>query len=116
MIRRPEEQREKIHEGRHWRILSRNHLSIRRHWYYGQRRIRNFHLTSSDLNYSDRSAEELVCEHLIDLNASSSDQLAGLGLSAETQEHLIENRLRTAFDVKPGDKLYVAPADRVRIW
>jgi len=22
----------------------------------------------------------------------------------------------TAFDVKPGDKLYVAPADRVRIW
>jgi putative endopeptidase len=22
----------------------------------------------------------------------------------------------TAFDVKPGDSLYVAPADRVRIW
>jgi putative endopeptidase len=21
-----------------------------------------------------------------------------------------------AFDVKPGEKLYVAPADRVRIW
>jgi endothelin-converting enzyme/putative endopeptidase len=21
-----------------------------------------------------------------------------------------------AFDVKPGDKLYLAPADRVRIW
>ncbi len=61
-------------------------------WYYGRRRIRNFHLTTDDLNYSDRSAEELVSEHLIDLNSASTDQLIGLGLSAATQEHLIENR------------------------
>lgn len=61
-------------------------------WYYGRRRIRNFHLTTDDLNYSDRSAEELVSEHLIDLNSATTDQLAGLGLSAETREHLIENR------------------------
>jgi hypothetical protein len=61
-------------------------------WYYGRRRIRNFHLTNDDLNYSDRSAEELVSEHLIDLNSASPDQLTGLGLSGESQERLIENR------------------------
>jgi hypothetical protein len=61
-------------------------------WYYGRRRIRNFHLTNDDLSYSDRSAEELVSEHLIDLNSASADQLAGLGLSGESQERLIDNR------------------------
>ena len=61
-------------------------------WYYGRRRIRNFHLTNDDLNYADRSAEELVSEHLIDLNSASADQLTNLGLSAETQGRLIDNR------------------------
>ena len=61
-------------------------------WYYGRRRIRNFHLTNDDLNYSDRSAEELVSEHLVDLNSANADQLTNLGLSAETQERLIDNR------------------------
>jgi Helix-hairpin-helix motif len=61
-------------------------------WYSGRRRIRNFHLTNDDLNYSDRSAEELASAHLIDLNSASADQLMDLGLSAETQERLIENR------------------------
>jgi hypothetical protein len=61
-------------------------------WYYGHRRIRTFHLTNDDLNYSDRSAEELASAHLIDLNSASADQLTDLGLSAETKEHLIENR------------------------
>jgi hypothetical protein len=61
-------------------------------WYQGRRRIRNFHLTTGDLNYSDRSSEELVSEHLIDLNSASADQIAGLGLSAGSQERLLENR------------------------
>jgi hypothetical protein len=61
-------------------------------WYYGRRRIRNFHLTNDDLNYSDRSAEELVSEHLLDLNSASVDQLASLGLSEESEERVIENR------------------------
>ncbi|MFZ1006503.1 MAG: hypothetical protein WAN65_06690 [Candidatus Sulfotelmatobacter sp.] len=61
-------------------------------WYYGRRRISDFHLTNNDLNYSDRSAEELVSEHLTDLNSASADQMADLGLSAETQERLIDNR------------------------
>lgn len=61
-------------------------------WYYGRRRIRNFHLTNDDLNYSDRSAEELASAHLIDLNSASADQLTDLGLSAEAKERLIENR------------------------
>ena len=61
-------------------------------WYYGRRRIRNFHLTNDDLNYSDHSPEELVSQYLIDLNSANTDQLTELGLSAETQERLIENR------------------------
>jgi len=61
-------------------------------WYVGQLRIRNFHLTTDDLNYSDRSAEDLASAHLIDLNSASADQLAALGLSAGSQERLIENR------------------------
>jgi hypothetical protein len=40
-------------------------------WYRGPRRIRNFHLTNEDFNYSDRSAEELISQHLIDLNGAS---------------------------------------------
>jgi hypothetical protein len=61
-------------------------------WYQGLRRIHNFHLTNEDLNYSDRSPEELVSEHLIDLNAARADQIAGLGISAESLERLLENR------------------------
>jgi hypothetical protein len=60
--------------------------------HYGRRRIRNFHLTNEDLNYSDRSVEELVSEHLIDLNSANADQLKNVGLSPETQERLIDNR------------------------
>jgi hypothetical protein len=88
-------------------------------WYYGRRRIRNFHLTNDDLNYSDRSAEELVSEHLIDLN-SAADQLTELGLSAETQERLIENRpYRTKLElvsrmVLSADE-YAAIKDRVSV-
>jgi hypothetical protein len=51
-----------------------------------------FHLTNDDLTYSDRSAEELDSEHLIDLNSAGADQLVGMGLSGESQERLIENR------------------------
>jgi Helix-hairpin-helix motif len=61
-------------------------------WYYGRRRIRTFHLTNDDLNYSDWSPGELVSEHLIDLNSASAVQMTELGLSAETQDRLIENR------------------------
>jgi hypothetical protein len=61
-------------------------------WYYGRRRIRTFHVTNDDLNYSDRSAEELVSQHLLDLNSASADQLTDLGLSAESRERLIDNR------------------------
>lgn len=89
-------------------------------WYHRRRRIRNLHLTNDDLNYSDRTAEELVSEHLIDLNSASADQLTELGLSAETQERLIENRpYRTKLELvsrmvlSPGE--YAAIKDRVSV-
>jgi hypothetical protein len=61
-------------------------------WYRGLRRIRNFHITNEDLNYSNRSAEELVSQHLIDLNAAAPQQIAELGVSVESLERLLENR------------------------
>jgi len=61
-------------------------------WYQGLRRIRKFHLTNEDLNYSQQSVEELVSRHLIDLNAASAEQISELGMSAESLERLLENR------------------------
>jgi len=61
-------------------------------WYRGLRRIRNLHLTTEDLNYSDRSTEELVSQDLIDLNGASVEQLSELGISAESLGRLLENR------------------------
>ena len=59
-------------------------------WYQGLRRIRNCHLTNEDLNYSDRSVEELVSAHLIDLNGASVEQISELGISAGLAERLLE--------------------------
>jgi Helix-hairpin-helix motif len=89
-------------------------------WHYGRRRIRNFHLTNDDLNYSDRSVEELASGHLIDLNSANADQLTELGLSAETQERLIENRpYRTKLELVSRMVLspeeYAAIKDRVSV-
>jgi hypothetical protein len=61
-------------------------------WYQRRRRIRNFHLTTEDLSYSDRSAEQLVSQHLIDLNGASVEQIGELGIAAESLERLLENR------------------------
>lgn len=61
-------------------------------WYWGLRRIRNLHLTNEDLDYSDRTAEELVSQHLIDLNGASVEQMRGLGISVESLGRLLENR------------------------
>lgn len=61
-------------------------------WFRGLQRIRRFHLASEDLNYSDHSAEELISEHLVDLNGADVTQMAVLGMSAESLERLLENR------------------------
>jgi hypothetical protein len=61
-------------------------------WYRGLRKIRKFRLTNEDLNYSDRSAEELVSQHLIDLNGATVEQMGELGITAESLGRLLENR------------------------
>jgi hypothetical protein len=61
-------------------------------WYLGLRRIRTVHLTNNDLHYSNLSPEELVAQHLIDLNGASAEQMALLGLAVESMERLFENR------------------------
>lgn len=54
--------------------------------------LREIHVTAEDLNYQDRSPEELTSSHLIDLNDSEPDQLKELNLTPASIERLIENR------------------------
>jgi hypothetical protein len=61
-------------------------------WYAGQQRIRDFHLSTRDLNYSNQSPEELLSQHLLDLNSASAQEMVGLGISGESVERLLENR------------------------
>lgn len=66
--------------------------------YYGWRRyqasarVRNLHLTTDDLHYSNRTPEDLVSHHLLDLNGAAGEQLSELGLTPESIERLVENR------------------------
>jgi len=60
--------------------------------YQGLRRIRNLHLMNQDLNYADRSPEELVSQRLLDLNSAGPEEIADLGMSSESLERLLENR------------------------
>ena len=56
------------------------------------RRVANIHLTTQDLDYQDLSPEDLISDHLIDLNEADSAQLQELGLDPQAVERLIENR------------------------
>ena len=90
---------------RRWRVL---------------RRISNFHLTNEDLQYSDRSAQELVSDHLVDLNSAVADQIAGLGLSPSSIERLLENRpYRTKLELVSrmilSQEEYISIKDRVSV-
>jgi hypothetical protein len=61
-------------------------------WYQRLPRIPALHLRNEDLNYSDRSPEDLLSRHLIDLNAAGAEQIAALEISAESLDRLLENR------------------------
>ena len=50
------------------------------------------HLTTADIDYSDLSREEVVAEHLIDLNLAKQTELLTLGLDPESLDRLVENR------------------------
>jgi DNA uptake protein ComE-like DNA-binding protein len=56
------------------------------------RRLANIHLTTQDLDYQDLSPEDLVSDHLVDLNGADAAQLQELGLDPQSLERLIENR------------------------
>jgi hypothetical protein len=60
--------------------------------YQELRRIRNFHFKSEDFNYPNLSSDDLASQHLIDLNATTSDQFSELGISPESLERLLDNR------------------------
>jgi|SRR6476620_4078659 hypothetical protein len=52
----------------------------------------NVNLTTADIDYSDLSREEVVAEHLIDLNLAKPAELLTLGLDPESLDRLVENR------------------------
>lgn len=55
-------------------------------------RIPELHLTTADLRPPDKSPQELLSNHIADLNAADVDELTNLGLDALAVERLIENR------------------------
>jgi hypothetical protein len=53
---------------------------------------RPVNLTTEDLSYQEHSPEELVSEHLLDLNSANEAEFVHLGLDRETTERIIDNR------------------------
>ena len=49
-------------------------------------------ISTKDLGYQERSAAELLSEHLLDLNTASHDDFLGLGLDSLTVNQIMENR------------------------
>ena len=47
---------------------------------------------SDDFGYKDHSPEELISEHLLDLNKASVDELLKLGIDREIGDQIVENR------------------------
>ena len=56
------------------------------------RSIPAVHLTSTDLDFPQVSHEEIVSEHLIDLNEAATTEFSGLGLDQQIVDRLVENR------------------------
>ena len=55
-------------------------------------RASDIYLTTQDLDYQNRSREDLVSDHLTDLNEADGAELQELGLDPQSLERLIENR------------------------
>lgn len=82
--------------------------------------IPNVHLTTADLDYPQVSHEDIVSEHLVDLNEAAASELGGLGLDQETVERLVENRpyrskLELVSRMVIPEKLFATIRDKVAI-
>ena len=55
-------------------------------------RPRLINLKTEDLDYQDLAAEEVVSQHLVDLNDADRAQLENLALNPESIERIIEGR------------------------
>jgi len=80
----------------------------------------NVHLTTADIDYPDLSREEVVAEHLIDLNLAKPTELLTLGLDPESLDRLVENRpYRTKLDLVSRmilpESVYAGIRDRVAV-
>jgi DNA uptake protein ComE-like DNA-binding protein len=52
----------------------------------------SIHVTTADLDYQDRSQEELGSADLVDLNNARREELEDLNLNPDSLERIIENR------------------------
>ena len=78
------------------------------------------HLTTADIDYSDLSREEVIAEHLIDLNLAKPTELVTLGLDPESLDRLVENRpYRTKLELVSRmilpESVYAGIRDRVAV-
>jgi hypothetical protein len=85
-----------------------------------QRRVADLHLTTRDLDYQNLSPEDLVSDHLIDLNEADAAQLRELGLDPQSMERLIDNRpyrskLELVSRMVLAEGVYAAIKDKVAV-
>jgi hypothetical protein len=68
----------------------------------------------------DTLSSDLVNDGFDPLNTSKTFHRTAYAFFVEARAPIVANRVNaeayTAFDVKPGDKLYLAPDQRVHIW
>ena len=84
------------------------------------RRVADIHLTTQDLDYQNLSPEDLISDHLTDLNEADGAQLRELGLDPQSIERLIENRpyrgkLELVSRMVLAEEVYAAMKDKVAV-
>jgi hypothetical protein len=85
-----------------------------------RRRVADIHLTTQDLDYQNLSSEDLLSDHLTDLNAADTAQLHELGLDPQSIERLIDNRpyrskLELVSRMVLAEEVYAAIKDKVAV-
>ena len=80
----------------------------------------DIYLTAQDLDYQNLSHQDLVSDHLTDLNQAGSAELQELGLDPQSLERLIENRpyrskLELVSRMVLAESVYAAIKDKIAV-
>ena len=84
------------------------------------RRASDIYLPAQDLDYQNLSHQDLMSDHLTDLNQADSAELKELGLDPQSVERLIENRpyrskLELVSRMVLAESVYAAIKDKIAV-